>query len=409
MPLIGFILLYAVIWSALLPLRMSLPPEETFTHDASEYHLGGVHLAEIGFYSLDGSTPFFEREPGMSFFLSIVYRFFGTGSRMAIFAMQGLLYLGASLFFCHAFARRTSPRVALFCLGLLLTLPSVFHTIFSAYRENFTLSLLLLFVATLFHLERCPTWPFTLLAGALLGLVILTYIPFLLFPILLLLAWRFLRIPKRFLVTMALLAYVIVFLWGVRNASYTGQMQLTAGERTTWMWYVRGQQAEHLRGLEPLRCLWSEYISRDWTGRSAYCSYNGVLHRYLEEGNTFADTATITREGQMRIMRYAPFYLWFSLFEILELHLPFVNGWGFTYNLLAAVSSMILYLGCALSLSRRMLSVCTPLLLILAYSTAIFILTDATPRYLMPVIFCYAALAALGYDALLKRWLPSSC
>ena len=38
------------------------------------------------------------------------------------------------------------------------------------------------------------------------------------------------------------------------------------------------------------------------------------------------------------------------------------------------------------------------LLMLIAYSTVIYALTDGIPRYLMPTIFCYSALAAVGYE-----------
>ena len=111
--------------------------------------------------------------------------------------------------------------------------------------------------------------------------------------------------------------------------------------------------------------------------------------------------------GQQKILAHLPNFLWFSVFEVLELHLPYVDGWGRDYNILAAAATVILYIGClaaCVSLMRRrsrwkrdyaLLAV------ILVYTVLVFVLTDATPRYLMPVIFCYAAFAGIGYDRLL--------
>ncbi len=45
---------------------------------------------------------------------------------------------------------------------------------------------------------------------------------------------------------------------------------------------------------------------------------------------------------------------------------------------------------------------------IIVYNTLVFILTDATPRYLVPVLFCYAVFSAIGYDRLLKRFFRAS-
>ena len=112
----------------------------------------------------------------------------------------------------------------------------------------------------------------------------------------------------------------------------------------------------------------------------------------------------IAAGGKAKILHFFSYYLWFSVFEIIEFHLPYVNGWGFAYNALAALSMVILYVGCLLaipSLRRREYAI---FLVLILYCTVIFSLTDATPRYLLPVIFCYALFAGIGYDWLIKKF-----
>jgi hypothetical protein len=164
-------------------------------------------------------------------------------------------------------------------------------------------------------------------------------------------------------------------------------------------WYVRGEQSETVHGLEPLKCLYAEYVSRDWTGRDPNCSFNAVWHRKWPQGfvGVEADRA-ISTEGQAKIRAHFGSYLWFSVFEVIELHLPFVDSWGEPYNVLALLSMLVLYAGAVWSLVdlRRTALWLFPMLI--GYVTGVFALTDAIPRYLLPVIFCYAVLAGIGYD-----------
>jgi 4-amino-4-deoxy-L-arabinose transferase-like glycosyltransferase len=339
----------------------------------------------------------------MSVFLAGIYTFFGIENRVAIFLLQGLLYLLSVLLFAKALRQISSERVALLATVLLLTFPAVFHTIFSVYRENLALSIQLLLASAYIRWMQRPSWKAAIVTGVLSGVLILTYIPFLFFPVAFIPLVVLQRLPKRYLAALVLIPYAIVGLWGLRNMQATGAFMLTGGERTAIMWHVRGEQAEHVRGLEPFKCLWAEYISRDWSERSEYCSFNGIMHRLWEEQPN-ADPAQVAAEGKEKILRYLPSYLWFSFVDIIELHLPYVNGWGMLYNALAALGSLIVYVGFLLGIPKALLDRrFAYFFLLMLYSTLIFVLTDATPRYLIPTIFCYIAVAAVGFNRLFKR------
>ena len=91
-------------------------------------------------------------------------------------------------------------RAAGICFLLILTSGSVFHTVFSAYRECLTLILLLFFAALFLSNRDLITWWKTVLMGLLLGLAILTYYPLVFLPPFLLilsagLAWVGVAIP----------------------------------------------------------------------------------------------------------------------------------------------------------------------------------------------------------------------
>ncbi|MEK7137259.1 MAG: hypothetical protein AAB853_03165, partial [Patescibacteria group bacterium] len=335
-----------------------------------------------------------------------IYFFFGLENRAAIFAVQALLTLASAIVLTSEL-RRIAPQSAPdMALLLLLLLPSVLHTVFSAYRENFALTLAMLFAAIMLRLQRAPSLPLAIGAGALLGALVLTYIPFLFFPLFLLLGilflkpWRFFRLHTFILV---LSAYSVISLWGIRNLLQTGTFQIAGSERSAIVFHVRGEQAKHLRGITPLRCLLAEYITRDWTGLPRECSYNAVMHALEERADYPAERKAIARAGAENILRNFPHYLWFSLFEILELHLPFVNGWGFAYNALAALSMVILYGGSLFSLPHIFRREYGIFIAFILYSTLIYTATDATPRYLLPIVFCYSVFAAVGYARLLPR------
>src|SRR3989344_3618735 len=104
---IGFSVLFALLWGVLLSTRLIEPASVTFQSDAREYSLVAVHLLQDGMYSLDGITSTAEREPGYSFFLASVYGIFGIENRIAVYFMQGLLYLIASVFFAREFRKIT--------------------------------------------------------------------------------------------------------------------------------------------------------------------------------------------------------------------------------------------------------------------------------------------------------------
>ncbi len=396
--------LFFVMWAILLPSRLSGPISETFTHDPGDYSAAAIHLVKEHFYSLDGVTPALEREPGYSFFLAVIYFVFGVENRFAIFAMQGLLYLFASFFFVRSLDRRVTDRlIAPVCFILLLLLPSVYHMIFSAYRESFALTLLLLISGVFLDFLHQPSWRSSCMLGCLLAYFSLTVVSFIFLPFFLLGLGYFLRCRLKFFLAPLFIPLVILSLWGLRNAHTTGHWQLTGGVRSSAMWYVRGERSEHLRGIEPFRCLWSEYISRDWTGRSRQCSYIGILNTRWPAGSTFGDPRVIAWGGQKKIVLYFPFYLWDSIFEVLELHLPYVNGWGFLYNALAALSMVVLYVGSLFSIRSIWRREYAFFLLLILYSTLSYSLTDATPRYLLPTIFCYAVLAAAGFTSMIRR------
>lgn len=402
--LLSGLLVYALLTVVIFPYIIGVPWEFVFGSDAIGYSTGAKNLLFHGFYSFDGVSPYMDREPIMSAFLVPIYAVAGIENGVAVAAVQAVMLFLAAWFFCERFARITNSRTAGITFLLILTSGSVLHTVFSAYRECLVMSLLLVFVGLWLQEMTLRT---SVLMGLVLGLVILTYYSFVLLPFFLLATWVTQKRPLNNVAVMMAVCVLTVSLWGLRNYSYDGQFRIIDSRRAAVMWYVRGEQAERIRGLEPFWCLWSEYISRDWTGRSSACSYNGLMHLRWPADDTSdaASYAATAAEGKAKIIRFFPWYLWFSLFEILELHLPYVGGgWSHAFNVYAAVTQLLLAIGFLLGLlrihDRRFFLLWT----FVAYNTGVFIFTDATPRYMLPVFFCYAAIAGIGYDLLLKRF-----
>jgi hypothetical protein len=171
------------------------------------------------------------------------------------------------------------------------------------------------------------------------------------------------------------------------------------------MWYVRGEQAERVTGRMPLKCLIAEYLTRDWTGLSDACSFNGLMHRKWPDGfDLSADYGDVEGAAIRKIRSHLLNYFNFSSYEVLELHLPFLGGgWSRAYNEYASLTMFMLYVGFFLGLPKILRRKHALWIAFIGFNTLIFILTDATPRYLLPVLFCYAIIAGIGYDWLLKR------
>jgi 4-amino-4-deoxy-L-arabinose transferase-like glycosyltransferase len=407
----GMLLLFAAAWVFALWARwplLEVTHRIGFEGDAFQYSKPAVWLVTNGIYSLDGVTPFFEREPGYAMLLSLIYRVFGLENYMAVYIIQTLLYLTALLFFVGTIRRIVSERTAMITLGILLFLPSIFVISLSLLREMWALTLLLLFTSFFLRLSQDRRWTHAVGAGLAMGWLILSYSPFLVFPFFMLAAFWFYRIRWTHAVLMLILIAAVVAPWGMRNYGHKGMLCLTGCYREALQWYVRGEQAEQLRGLEPLKCLHAEYITRNWEGRSPVCSFNGTWHLKWPQGfKGVPEDQAITKSGQQKILDNFGWYVWGSLFEILEFHIPYVNHWGSAYNNAVSLVMFLVYMGILFAVKAVWRRELVLFGLIAGYIVGVFMFTDATPRYQMPVIFCYALLAGIGYDRCLS-WLSNA-
>jgi len=399
------LVLYVLLAVVIFPFFIGIPINLLFDSDAISYSRGAINILLHGFYSLDGLMPFMDREPGMSFFLAFIYAVFGIENPVGFSFAQLIILFFSAWYFCAQASRVSGQRAAGICFLLLLTSGSVFHTVFSAYRECLALSLLMIFSGLFLSCGRSCGWWKSVFMGLIFGCVILTYYSFIFFPPVLLLVFWMKRLPLRYATTVLLVCYSLVGLWALRNFSYDGHFRVISSHRTAIMWYVRGEQAENLKGIEPFKCLFAEYVSRDWTGLARECSFNGLMHEKWPEGADVVVGATdVTRIGQAKIRAHIFNYLWFSAVDTIELHLPFLGGgWSHAYNIYAALTMFVMYVGFFLGIPSLLRRENIFFVLLIGYNTAIFILTDATPRYLLPVIFCYTFIAGIGYDKFFSK------
>lgn len=400
------VIVYALLTLICVPLVFGIPWGTFLISDDAGYSGAAVHLLREGFLSLDGVHPFTDREPGQSVLLALTYAFFGVENVVGIFIAHAAILLAAAWLFCHALAKEAGERAAGICFLLLLTSGSVLHGVFSAYRECLALTLMLLFAALWLHARgRNASLRTGAALGALLGAAILTYYSFFFFPPVAAALWVIERKSWRPAAALLCVAYLIVGVWGLRNHAADGQFRIVDARRADMMWYVRGEQALHVTGLEPLRCLWSEYVSRNWEGRSSACSFNAVKYaRWGETEDTDEGYRAAGEQGKRLIAEHPVSYLWFSIVDVLELHAPYVGGgWGTAFNAYALATQAVMLAGALLGIGTLRYRRYWLFWLLIGYNTGVFALTDATPRYLVPVFFCYAAIAAIGYDRVLSR------
>lgn len=385
-------------------------PSTLFVSDDASYNSGAIHLLQQGFLSLDGIHAYMDREPGQSVLLAVTYAIFGVENVVGIYLVQGILLYISAFLFAQSFGKHTSLRVGAFTFFLLLTSGSVLHTVFVAVRECLALSLLLLFGAVYCRASQRLTLQSIIAMSVLMASTILTYYSFVYFPIALALLWLVERRPTQCILAFLVVTYVLVGLWAYRNFVALGDFSVIDGRRSNVAWFIRGEQAVNIHGVEPLRCLWAEYVSRDWSMVSPSCSFNAVMHRHWP--NDFLPEVDYTedgREGLLNIWKHPISYLWFSVIEIIELHFPYVGGgWSTRFHVYALLTQVFLGMGFLAGVRWLRHPIFHALLLFIAYNTLVFILTDATPRYMLPVFFCYTAIAAIGYDNLLHRILRSS-
>ena len=390
------LVLYAVLAAAMLFSFAHTPFDQIVVGDAAGYHFGAANLVSRGMFSLDGSTPYTDREPGYSFFLAPLYAVFGPNVFVA-FVAQVILYAVAALVFLHEW-KRVSPKTHRLLTLILFLSPVVLKSHFLLYRESFVLSAMLFLSALLLSIEANPKWWKIWVSGFLLSFIVFAYFTFVLLPIVLVIYLLWKRVSFSKVAVFLILSSVFPILWGFRNFSLDGHFRMTDPNRSTIMTYVRGEQAREMQGLEPLKCLYAEYVSRDFTGLSKSCSFTGIQHRVFPT-RAESNDANYAELGREWIAKHPFNYAWLSLVSVIEFHFPYVGGggWSFAFNVLIAAWTFLMYLGFLLAMPKIFKAMFLLPWTLVAYDVVIHGLTYGMPRYLVPISFCYAIFAAVGY------------
>lgn len=387
----------------LFPRELQKPVELTFHDDAGAYHRIASSLTTEGIYA-DHGVLTSEREPGYPFFLSLVYRMFGIGNRMAIFAMQILLCAVALFFFLREWKEHSSESIVLMTGLFMALMPALYAITFAVYRESVALSLALFVVMSLLRVQRTRAWRDVLLASLTIGALILTYFPFILLPLFLLPALFFFRIPSKYIAAFLLCAYVLPVGWTIRNVAHGDAVECAVPGcvRSSYAWVFRARQIRDLGMWDPAECLYIKYVTLTFDTMKPACMLGFVAREQWAIGVSNNEVRRDGREAMHVVMRHPFKHLWVSVFTFMEYHIPYLNGWGKMYNLLEASMTALLYLGIGLFIIRRRAwqRVHILLLLCMLSSALPFSLLDVVPRYRTPLLFCYAALSAAGYASL---------
>lgn len=355
--------------------------------------------------------PTMMREPGYPWFLAAVFKLLGPTIEAARFA--NLLLAGVAAFLLLRLAGNAGLTWTEATLAAAIFL---FHpgTLIAAARggfEMFFVFLLIFFMLAFYRAMQAGTSKYYLLAGFLLGLVVLTRNTMMLFPFLLLgyllLIARTARERTRYsLRTAALLVVMVAVLspWIIRNYAVSGEII-----PTTTMQGIAVQTGQHIceglsfnRGLQELD---TEAASRrDSLARNLGYSFEGGYYQYFRSTREEINFSRYLMQNA--VARYvADPALWVRCAAQNVFNFWFAGKtWQVTWLNVAiqAPFLMLAFVGCY-SISRRgqWRQMALPLLLIV-YLYAIHIPIHAQARYSVPLIPFIAIFASAGIFGLLR-------
>lgn len=380
-----------------------------FVSDAGDYALMAQNLLKHHIFSLDGITPTIEREPGMSAWLAIVFFFFGTHA-LTLYIAQGILFMASTWFFtrqCEPIIGILPSRAVWYALCII---PTAHKIILSAHRELLAYAVLTIILGLALRQLRHSNVRAAIATGLLSGLLTLIYFSFVILP-LSLAVWFLMQ--RKYVAAFALvLCLLFPGAWMTRNATQGFGWSIVGSARTTLAQYFRGTAARDVAGVAgPWRCLWAEYITRNYENVPISCYINGVLHTTWPEGFDTIDPE-YAAQGRALIREHVLAYAWFSVAEIAEFHVPFVGGgWHRAHNVWLTAWWAVILAGLAgvplAYRTQRNRAFLQLLLLVVSPVIFGFALTDATPRYLTPLLSLYAALSIVGYTSVIS-WLRTA-
>lgn len=167
--IIFYILGIALVYRVIL---LILKRKEEITSDARDYHLLALSLMKWKYHVPDTKLDQF-RTPGYPFFISLIYRLFGTG-QMPVFVIQIIINL-ASIYLTYLIGSMMFGQITgIFAAFVLCIDPDFIYHIFDILTETLFTFLLLLSIYLMLLFDRTGSIAYSILIG--LTLAAMTYI-----------------------------------------------------------------------------------------------------------------------------------------------------------------------------------------------------------------------------------------
>lgn len=397
-----------------------------FTHiptwqDASQYSAYATNLISGNGYSLDGKGFSNFREPGMPFFLALVYALFGNENITAVTLVQALL-LALTALIVFVLLKRAGYRKGGIAAGALVALfPS-----YGYYTHEVGSELLFTFFAALTALLLCvvakngeervsPTW--YLLLGVVAGYAALVRIQFLFFiPLCFVVALVLLRKHiswKNLLLTLFSYA-VLIGGWAFVCYSHTGSTALTTG-RPELIIHGRAVRAElSYKELGQYYVAWvHKRVSSDYIDPMLKrADLVGLTADYVAAASTSESIARIKKQDVHVIATHPMHYLAGNFIEVAKLYYIEYLYTPYLGRVARAGMYAALYLftiaglvGVWLQRKKLSLEAKTLLLIISAlvlYNAAVLSFLDTIPRYNTPFLVFFIMAGVLGLSEFRK-------
>ena len=306
--------------------------------DAYQYHNIAVSLTNGEGYNLDGESTMM-REPGYSFFMSVIYKIFGVNPGVVRVIQVLLLYF--SVLITYYLSKRIFNELVAKIVTVLIAIYPILNIYTSfIYSETLALFLVMLFLFTYYKAVTLNKYYLYALLGIILGILILSKGAFILMaglvPLLILFKdiktdWQG-NLKKS--VLFFLMFCIVVVPWLSRNynnfdrfalASRDGNMVYTRAVKNL---YDKSEVKKYVLSAMSGEYLVRKFIDSEYVFEKSYINKNAldefVLSRTGDKDNYNYDLIDIEmkKEG-INIIKENPFkYFMFGLVEVINLNSP---------------------------------------------------------------------------------------
>lgn len=392
-----------------------------FTHtptwqDAAQYSAYATNLISGNGYSLDGQGFSNFREPGVPFFLALVYGIFGNENVTAVTLVQAVLLACIAMMFFVMLRMIGTPR-----WGMLLGLLVIIFPSYGYYTHEVGSELLFTFFVSLSAFLAFLIWRseqdgyaspvLYLLLGVAIGYGTLVRIQFLFyFPMLLAFSLLFLRRYINWKKSLlSLFAFgVLIGGWSLVCYQHTGSASLTTG-RPELILHGRAVRAQlSYRELGAYYVAWiHKRVSSDYIDPMlARADLVGLTAGYVARASTTAAIERIKQEDLAIIKSNPLHFLAGNFIEVAKLYYIEYLYTPYLGRVVRAGMYGVLYLFTlfgvwSLWYARKRLhaggiALLTIMSLLVIYNTAVLSFFDTIPRYNTPFLVFFIAIGVLG-------------